>query len=349
MSLIDYGWTPARADAFAPHHQPDRHPGRVLRLAGDRRILYTEAGEREAAIPGRLGPAPPVVGDWVVFHEPATGVPIIEAILPRISTLSRKGAGRGTHEQVVAANLDTVLIVMGLDGDFNPRRLERFLTMVWESGATPVVVLNKRDQNPAWPARVADTETVAPGVPVHAISCLHDEGLEVLTCHWIPGHTVALIGSSGAGKSSIINRLAGVDRLRTGPVRETDERGRHTTTHRSLIRLPSGVLMIDNPGIRELQPWNQAGAGLERTFADIEDLARDCRFRDCGHGDEPGCAVRAAVERGALSRDRLANRHALQAELEAQALRRDAAAQRQRRKEWATIAKAIRRHTPRRL
>jgi ribosome biogenesis GTPase len=248
-------------------------------------------------------------------------------------------AGARTEEQVVAANVDTVFVVMGLDGDFNLRRVERLLTLTWEGGAFPVVVLNKADVSPDADNRCRDVEAVAPGVPVLLVSALEQAGLDKLHSFLKVGETVALVGSSGVGKSTIINRLLGREAMRTREVRSKDDRGRHTTTHRQLFKLPGGGLLIDNPGIRELQMWGTA-EGLRGSFEDIDTLADDCRFRNCSHLGEPGCAVQEAVENGSLSPERLANYHALATELRYLETKQDEGAQRAERKKWKAIQKA---------
>jgi ribosome biogenesis GTPase len=280
-----------------------------------------------------------VIGDWVAFEPgPAGGRAIIHHVLPRKTKLSRKVAGARTEEQVVAANVDTVFLVMGLDGDFNLRRVERLLTLTWDGGALPVVVLNKADVTPEADERRREVETVAPGVPVLLVSAIEKVGLEKLHSFLKVGETIALVGSSGVGKSTIINRLLGREAMRTREVRSKDDRGRHTTTHRQLFRLPGGGLLIDNPGIRELQMWGSA-EGLRGSFEDIDTLSVDCRFRDCSHSAEPGCAVREAVEKGSLPAERLANYHALERELHYLETKQDEGAQRAERKKWKSIQK----------
>ncbi len=285
------------------------------------------------------------MGDWVVLepHQPGDGPAVIGAVLERRSKLSRQAAGRRTDEQVVAANVDVVFCVMGLDGDFNERRLERFLVMAWESGARPVAVLNKADLAPDAVERAAALENAHPGVPVVLTSATEGAGIEALTPFLEPGVTVALVGSSGVGKSTLINRLAGEERMRTGAVRDSDERGRHTTTHRELLAISGGALLIDNPGIRELQLWSSR-SGLGQTFDEVEALAADCRFGDCAHEGEPGCAVLAAVESGALAYERLESWRKLGRESRFQELRQDARAQRTARKQTAALHKAMKEH-----
>jgi len=242
---------------------------------------------------------------------------------------------------VLAANVDTVFLVMGLDADFNPRRLERALVLAWESGAAPVVLLNKADLCPDVEARRAEIEAVAAGVPVRVIAAKPGQGLDALA-HWLAfGQTVALLGSSGVGKSTLVNRLLGREKQKTRDVRASDQRGRHTTTHRELVTLPGGALLLDTPGLREIQLWSD-GAGLEATFEDVQGLAAHCRFTDCGHGKEPGCAVRAAVEGGRLAAPRLASFHKLQAELRAMEIREDPLKRREERSRWKAIHKSLR-------
>lgn len=255
----------------------------------------------------------------------------------------RRVAGETTGEQVIAANVDTVFLMNGLDGDLNPRRLERYLTAAWESGAVPVVVLNKLDLADDRDARIAEVEALAMGTPVVAVSALERRGLEALAPWLEAGRTVALLGSSGVGKSTLVNALLNEERQATGPVREDDSRGRHTTTHRELVPLPGGAMLLDTPGMRELQLWGDE-AGLEEAFADVAALATECRFRDCGHTGEPDCAVRAAVERGVLDEGRLASWHKLQRELRRLANRQDARARAAEQARWRAISKSMKHH-----
>ncbi len=300
--------------------------GRVVSAVREIYLLESEEGEISAQPAGKLRAFAelPVVGDWVAF---AAGSGQIVAVLPRRSQLSRKVAGREVREQVVAANMDVVLLVMGLDQDYNLNRLERFSVMAWESGGEPVVVLTKADLD----ADVAEARRAAeerlPGIPVLALSALHHEGLGELAPWLLPGRTLAMLGSSGAGKSTLANALLGEERLLTGAVSEEDGKGRHTTTRRELLRLPCGAFLLDNPGVREIQLWSEGG-GLEEAFGDIAELAAQCRFADCGHHGEPGCAVRAALRKGRLAEARLESYFKLEKEVHALELRQDVVARR---------------------
>jgi len=321
--LEQYGWDDFFAAAFEPLAAEGYEAGRVFLQHNKIYMLYTAVGETWAEATGRLkyhaaGPESlPAVGDWVALRRLAedAGRAKIHEILPRRSVFSRKAAGRETVEQVVAANVDTVFLVAGLDNDYNPRRLERYLIMAWESGAEPVVVLNKADLVPDPEGKRAEVGRIAPGVPVHLLSAGLGEGVEQLLPYVGRGRTLALMGSSGVGKSTIVNRLLGAEVQRTQEVRLHDARGRHTTTHRELFLLPGGGIVLDTPGMRELQLL-VSERGLRETFEDIEETAASCRFTDCGHETEPGCAVRAALEAGALDPARYENYRKMQAEME---------------------------------
>lgn len=344
-TLEAFGWTPELADASAGRGEGQR-PARVVLT---QRGIFRLQGEDEAfdaVLSGRLrhlaeaSEQRPAVGDWVLYSRPdAAGMGLIDDLLPRQSKLSRKVAGERAVEQVLAANVDRILVVMGLDGDYNLRRLERYLVMTRESGARPVVVLSKADLCDDVSERRAGAASVADGAPVLVVSALTGD-LEPLREELRPGETLALVGSSGAGKSTLINHLAGEDLLRTGAVRQNDDRGMHTTTHRELFLLPEGYLLIDNPGLRELQLWS-AEDGLDEAFDDIRALAAGCRFRDCAHGDEPGCAVQAAIRDGRLARERWRNFEGLQREAAALAARRDVRAKRAADKRLGQLYKRI--------
>lgn len=297
-------------------------PGRGLHR------VATASGETSALLPGRLAAAAeiPAVGDWVVV-ETAGGRPVIRAVLPRRTHLRRKVAGARTEEQVLAANVDVAFLVLGLDGDFNPRRLERLAVLARGGGAEAVVLLTKADLLPegeaAVAARVAGARAATPGLPVHPVSAVAPGGFDALEPYLARGRTLALLGSSGVGKSTLVNHLTGRELLRTGEVRARDDRGRHTTTHRELVRLPGGALLVDSPGLREIQLWLDDSEALAEAFADVEGIARGCRFRDCTHREEPGCAVRAALEAGELDPARVENLRKLEREVEALERRRD--------------------------
>jgi ribosome biogenesis GTPase len=344
--LTCLGWTSALADAFAGYAADGLIPGRVaLEHTHIYRVL-TETGELLARVSGRLrhrasGRADfPAVGDWVAVQLPEhSGDSRIVAVLPRRSRFSRRAAGDPTEEQVVAANIDTVFLVAGLDGDFNPRRIERYLLVASDSGASPVVVLNKADVATE-PERLAEIVRASVAqVPVHVISTRVPGAVDVLRQYLGFGQTGALLGSSGVGKSTIVNRLVGHDLLRTEEVRESDSRGRHTSAARQLIVLPDSGLLIDTPGMRELQLW-ETGEGTRDAFGDIEALAADCRFRDCRHRGEPGCAVRRAVDQGGLTAGRLESYRKLQDEQAYQSRQLDQRAQIEERRRWKVLTKA---------
>jgi ribosome biogenesis GTPase len=345
------GWTAREAEAFAPYRAQGLEPARV---AAEHQHVYTllaRDGSLLARVTGRLrhgaeGRADfPAVGDWVAARRTrGEDRATIHAILPRRSRFSRKVAGEVAEEQIVAANVDTVFLMMGLDGDFNPRRLERYLALAWDSGAAPVVLLSKADLCADPDARRLEIEAL--GAPVHLVSAKTGAGIAGLAAYLGRGRTVALLGSSGVGKSTLVNRLLGEERLRTREVRANDDRGRHTTSARQLLELPGGALVIDTPGMRELQLWD-AAAGLGVAFSDLEQLAQRCRFGDCAHEGEPGCAVRAAVEEGSLSRERFDSYRKLQRELQALAIRQDRGREAEQRRKWRSIHKIARRHKPR--
>lgn len=328
-SLECLGWTAARAEEFEPHARQGLEAGRVAVVHKDLCGVYTPRGELWAEVSGRMRHRAasraqlPVTGDWVALRPRSSeGRATIHAVLSRRSVFSRKAAGAVTEEQVVAANADSVFLVCGLDRDFNLRRIERALVLAAESDAEPVVVLNKADLCADPGARMADVRGVAPAVAVHAVSAVTGEGLAGLARYLAAGRTAALVGSSGVGKSTLVNRLLGTDAQATGEVRAHDGRGRHITTRRELIPLAGGGWIVDTPGLRELQLWADEEA-LPAAFADVDALAAQCRFRDCRHESEPGCAVRDALADGRLPAGRYASFLKLRKELRHLALRQD--------------------------
>ena len=340
--LKDIGWTDSHTTDFEPYAVEGYLPARVAEQHRGAYILFTELGELRAEASGRLeheadADGMPAVGDWVaIAARPDEGAATIHAVLPRRTKFSRKVAGLASEEQVLAANVDAVFLLMSLNEDFNLRRLERYITMAWESGAQPVVILTKTDLYPEFELRVLEVEAISFGVPVHAISSLTGDGLELVRAHLAPGRTIALLGSSGVGKSTLVNTLAGEEVLATQPIREDDGEGRHTTTHRQLVLLPGGGLVLDSPGMRELQLW-ESSDGLAETFGDVEELASQCRFSDCAHQTEPGCAVQAALENGTLAFERWTSYKKLQRELAHLERRLDKRLQAEERKRWAKV------------
>jgi len=340
MPLTPFGWDHDLEALFETHAAAGLAPGRVLTASRESYRLATAHGELAAELSGRLRfsayvPADlPAVGDWVAARAyPGDGLAVVDAVLPRRTALVRRAAGRRDEAQVLAANVDLLLVAAPLDGGLRARRLERFLALSREAGIPPAVVLTKSDLAADAGAAVAAARALAGGAPVLAVSARTGAGLDALSGLLPPCRTAALLGPSGAGKSTLVNALLGEARQATREVRAEDLRGRHATTHRELFTLPSGALLVDTPGLRELALWDGAD-GIAATYDEVAALAPECRFRDCRHEDEPGCAVRAAAEAGAIDGDRLAAFEKLRKEEEALAERRALGPARAERARW---------------
>jgi ribosome biogenesis GTPase / thiamine phosphate phosphatase len=358
MDLRLLGWNAHWRDLFASYISDLLDPGRVVAEHRGAYIVETEQGARNAVIAGRLRhraatrSALPTVGDFVGLRavgDASDGPGVIDAVLPRRTAFTRRAAGTRSDDQVIAANVDVVFVMLGLDNDFNVRRVERYLAAVWDSGATPVVLLNKSDLCEDLDARMDDLRLGGTGVAVHALSALHADGLNALRPYLREGFTIGVVGSSGVGKSTLLNRLLGREAQSTAVVRAHNSRGRHTTTHRELFVLPEGGIVIDTPGMREFQlstssdSGDSEAGGVETVFSEIERLAEGCRFSDCAHEGEPGCAVREAVEQGRLGTDRLASYEKLLKERRYEEARSDASAQSERKRVGRIGSKAARR------
>jgi ribosome biogenesis GTPase len=359
MDLRLLGWNAHWRDLFTSYASETLEPGRIVAEHRGAYIVETENGPRTAFLGGRLRHHAttrselPAVGDFVAVRRSddraGDGPAVIDAVLRRRTAFVRRAAGTRSDDQVIAANIDVVFVMLGLDHDFNVRRAERYLAAVWDSGAMPVILLNKSDICEAVDARVDDLHHASMGVAIHALSALNADGLDALQAYLREGATVSVVGSSGVGKSTLLNRLLGREAQTTSGVRTHDSRGRHTTTHRELFVLPRGGVVIDTPGMREFQlsasdrGESRAALGVETVFAEIDELAERCRFADCLHQAEPGCAVREAVEQGQLPADRLASYEKLMRELRYEEARSDPAAQGERKRVGRIGAKAIRR------
>jgi len=348
------GWDAAWAEAFAPFAGEGLRPARVIAVHRETSIVRDATGDRPAGVSGTFRFAAlahadfPTVGDWVVLD----GDDVISAILPRRSVFKRVAAdasrrgNRPDDEQVMASNVDIALLVAGLDNDFNLRRIERYLAVAASSHITPVVVLNKADLADDVDGRLVAVDAIAPGVATVAVSARTGQGLDDLRSLLRPGTTAAILGSSGVGKSTLVNALLGEDRQATAEVRVSDSRGRHTTTHRELFELPGGALLVDTPGIRALEVLG-AEEGVEAAFDDVADIAATCRFSDCAHDGEPGCAIRAALADGSLSEERLASHRKLERELARAAREGDPRARAEHRRTWRIIQKNVDEHMTR--
>ncbi len=332
FELDELGWNSDLADAL----EAQQVPARVAAQHRGQYVVYAERGELRVSLPGRFRHegVDVAVGDWVAVADDC----VVQAVLPRRSAIVRNAAGLATTAQTLAANVDLALVVSSLGPDLEPRRIERYLVTIWESGATPEIVLTKADRfDDPW-EMVAEVEAVAVGVPVHVVSAVTGQGCDALRARIRPGTTAVLLGSSGVGKSTLVNLWAGRELMATQETRADDDEGLHTTSHRELIQLPGGGMVIDTPGLRELQLWDGA-AGLGETFADVEELAGECRFNDCSHTQEPGCAVLAAVESGELDQERLHSWRKLQRELLAVAVRHDVLLRKQEARKWRLRAR----------
>ena len=330
MELKELGWKEFFEQEFNKVRSEDLFPARVVTAQREKYCVYSNFGEFKAELTGKLRfnavsiSELPVVGDWVVIRlSPEGNLAIIECVLPRLNKFSRKVVGRETVEQVLVSNIDIVFIVNGLDHDYNLRRIERYLTLALKSNINTVIVLNKVDICPDIEQKVAEVKSVSSGIPVCTISALTNDGIESLKQYIKAGSTVNFLGSSGVGKSTIINQLLGEDRLKVGPVREWDSRGRHITSRRELIMLPGGGMVIDNPGLREIQLWVDEST-VEDEFSDIKELSVDCKFRDCQHENEPECAVKDAVETGKLDSARFQSYVKLKKEIKYLTTRKEA-------------------------
>jgi ribosome biogenesis GTPase len=343
--LEKLGWDPFFESNFESYRQKGLTPVRIIRVDRGLYPAVGEKGECVCEISGRFRfesgrkASYPAVGDWAAVSPLPDGKrAIVAGILPRRSVFSRKEAGSAAEEQVAAANVDIAFIVIGLDSNFSVRRVERYLSVAYEGGVTPVVLLNKADLRPDADACRHEVEKAAPRTDVHVLSAFRKEGLESLAHYLSPGRTAVFLGSSGVGKSTLINALIGEDKQRTETVSGSTSKGRHTTTARELIALPSGALLIDTPGMRELQVWGD-DESLEYVFGDIDKLAQNCRFRDCSHDAEPGCAVREALETGDLRQDRFESYRKLKREYAFLADRKTMKASAVEKKRWKNISR----------
>ena len=312
MDVIALGWNDFFQALFAPLQEKGYLPGRIIRQDRTGFVVMSKNDQQPAIVSGRhfrsgLKADLPAVGDWVAIEDrPTEPQTIIQEIVPRKSKFSRKVAGENTDEQIVAANVDTIFLVTGLDGNFNLRRIERYLAVAWDSGSTPVVILNKSDLCETPDETIAKVEAISPGTKVFLTDAKSGKGVSQLEPYCQFGQTVAFLGSSGVGKSTLVNILLGEEKMKTNEIRQDDSMGRHTTSHRELFLAPQGGMIIDTPGMREIQMWGDEDT-LAGAFADVEEIAQQCKFRNCTHENEPGCAVLFKVGDGSLSKQRLDN------------------------------------------
>lgn len=346
------GWSPFFDESFLPWRARGFVPARVAEEHRERFVVLGERGETPAEPTGRLRFAAadrlelPAVGDWVALQPNGDSVALVHAVLPRRGAFLRRAAGDETVAQVVAANVDTAVVVTDADRDFNPRRLERYLALCRESGASPVILVNKCDLAGRLDELLARAVAIAAGAPVLAASAVTGRGLEALRERAEEGRTIAFLGSSGVGKSTLINRLLGEERLKTSAVRAADGRGRHTTTWRHLLLLPGGGVAIDTPGMRELRLWGDEES-LGAAFQEVEALASGCRFADCRHEEEPGCAVLDALAGGSLDAERLESYRKLGRELRFLERKQDVRARLKEKARWKTVHRSVREHMKR--
>jgi len=348
-NLAAFGWSAELALAHAPHAALGREPARVIAEDRGSYQLIGGSGELRASVSGRFrheaGNDPsayPAVGDWVAVEGGSTGDTVIHAVLPRRSALIRQAPGRRTEAQVVGANLDVVFVVVSLNADLNLRRLERYVTAAWESGAEPVILLSKADLGSDVDAILSAVAPVTAGVSVVVVSSFDGRGVDEVRELIKPGETVAFVGSSGVGKSTLLNRLAGEERAMVREIREDDARGRHTTTRRQLHLLPGGGIVLDTPGMRELALWE--ADGLDQSFTDLDEIVTRCRFGNCSHNGEPGCAIAAALADGSLDPQRLEGWRKLVRESAHHERRVDALARAEERRKWKAIGKSVTKH-----